>query len=83
MMHERIRVADPDFSDSRLMVLQFGKGDNGTRTVRPYELAEGDLFDSFQLNEMISEVYQLWIEILTEREEEARRKPTGTTPFGF
>jgi hypothetical protein len=28
-MNERIRVPDPDFADSRLLVVQFGKADEG------------------------------------------------------
>ena len=32
---------------------------------------------------MIDETYQLWIEVLEERAEEARKKSTGTTPLGF
>jgi len=81
MMHERIRVPDPDFAEARLLVAQFGKSDEGRRTIKLFE--ETELFSFDQLNEMIDEAYKLWIEVLEERVEEARRKSAGTTPFGF
>jgi hypothetical protein len=80
VMHERIRVPDPDFSDSQLLIAQFGKADGGKRVLRLFELPETELFGIDELNEMIDETYRLWIEILTER---AHAKPTGTTPMGF
>lgn len=82
VMHERIRVPDPDFEKARLIVAQFEKGDEGKRVIRLHELPTSKLFSFDQLNDMIGETYQLWIEILSEREESARRRPTGSTPLG-
>jgi hypothetical protein len=79
-MHERIRVADPDFSDAKLAVAQFGRGEGGSRVIRLHELKDPERFSIDQLNEMVEETYELWIEILAER---ARARPTGTTPLGF
>ncbi len=31
---------------------------------------------------MIDETYRIWIEILAERADEVRRRPTGSTPLG-
>jgi len=81
MMHERIRVPDPDFANARLLVAQFGKSGEGKRTIKMFE--ETELFGFDALNEMIDETYQIWIEVLEERAEEARKKSAGTTPLGF
>jgi hypothetical protein len=83
MMNERIRVPDPDFADSRLLVVQFGKADDIKRVIRLFEPTDAGLFSFDELNEMIDETYQLWIEVLAERADEARKKPTGSTPLGF
>ena len=37
MMHERIRVPDPDFSDAKLLVAQFGKSGEGRRVIKLFE----------------------------------------------
>lgn len=83
LMHERIRAADPDFARARLLVAQFGKADPGRRLIRLFDAADADLFSFDELNEMIDETYRLWIDVLAERADEAKRKPTGTTPLGF
>lgn len=83
LMHERIRVGDPDFADSRLVVAQFDKVEEGRRAIRLFDAGDADLFSFDELNEMIDETYRLWIEVLTERAEEARSNPTGSTPLGF
>jgi hypothetical protein len=83
LMHERIRVPDPDFADSRLIVAQFGKGENGARVIRTFDANDDDLFTIDQLNEMIDETYRIWIEVLYEREDQERKKAGGSNPMGF
>jgi hypothetical protein len=83
LMHERIRVPDPDFTEARLVVAQFGKGEGGARTIRLFDAAEVELFDVDQLNEMIDETYRIWIEVLRERVDEDRKKASGSNPMGF
>jgi hypothetical protein len=83
IMNERIRVPDPDFADARLLVAQFTKADEGKRVIRLRELADSALYRFDELNEMINETYQLWISVLAERAEDAKRRRTGSTPFGF
>jgi hypothetical protein len=83
LMHERIRVPDPDFAESRLVVAQFGKGQGGARTIRLFDATEGELFNVDQLNEMIDETYGIWIEVLHERADEERKKASGSNPMGF
>lgn len=83
MMHERIRVPDPDFSASRLLITQFVKGEKGVRPIRTFDATDVELYSVDQLNEMIDETYRIWTEVLRERVEEERVKPTGSTPMGF
>jgi hypothetical protein len=83
LMHERIRVPDPDFAESRLVVAQFGKGERGARTIRLFDAAEVELFSVDQLNEMVDETYKIWIEVLHERADEERKKAGGSNPMGF
>lgn len=83
IMHERVRVPDPDFSDSRLLIAQFAKGDAGARNIRLFDAADIELFSVEQLNEMIDETYRIWIEVLEERADVERKKAAGSTPMGF
>jgi hypothetical protein len=83
IMHERLRVGDEDFADARLCVAQFAKGETGARIIKFSEADDSQLFDAKELNLMIDETYALWIEILNERVEEVRQRPTGTNPMGF
>jgi hypothetical protein len=83
LMHERIRVPDPDFADSKLIVAQFAKGENGARVIRLFDATDDDLFTVDQLNEMIDETYKIWIEVLHERADDERKKASGSNPMGF
>jgi hypothetical protein len=83
IMNERIRVPDPDFADAQLLIVQFGKGEHGTRVIREFPAGESKLFSFDELNEMIDETYKMWIEVLVERTEEVRKRPSGSTPLGF
>lgn len=83
IMNERIRIPDPDFADSRLIVAQFPKLEEEKRGIRTFECNDSDLFSFDELNEMIGETYRIWAEVLAERADEARKRPTGTNPFGF
>ncbi len=83
IMNERIRVPDPDFANARLLVAQFTKSEGGKRNIKLFECEDSKLFSFDELNQMIDETYQIWIEVLTERAEEDRKRSAGTTPFGF
>lgn len=83
MMHERIRASDPDFAEANLVVMQFAKADEDKRVARPFYSDDADLFSFEDLNQMIGETYDLWRSVLEDREDESRRRPTGTNPFGF
>lgn len=83
MMHERLRVDDPDFADAELTIFRFGCHDDGSRFVRSFDASNVDLFSRDELNEMITLTYRLWTEELERRSTEDR-KATGTeNPMGF
>ena len=78
MMHERIRAADEDFADVRLTIIQFGDPSNDRRAVRLYTDEGVDLYPRDQLEAMVASTYNMWWEVLEEREREARGRATGT-----
>jgi hypothetical protein len=76
VMHERIRVADPDYADVGLAIVQFENSEKGPR--RPKVHLEGDtLFTFDELADMTRETYVIWEEVLGERDEETRRRASG------
>lgn len=79
VMHERIRVADPDFAAVRLAIIQFQDDGQGVRKPRLYFDSEESLFTFHDLQDMIEETYSIWIEVLEEREADVRRRGTGTS----
>jgi len=83
MMHERIRTEDEDFSDLSLTIAQFGKpeSEGGLRTLRLYSDKDEILYSREELELMVASTYDLWREVLEERERESRDKPTGTGPL--
>lgn len=77
-MHERIRVADPDFADVALGIIQFDAHQDGKRSLvlRTDDGVELHGFDV--LDRMVRETYELWWEICEQHAAEARGKGTGT-----
>jgi hypothetical protein len=77
MMHERIRVSDPDFADVRLGIYQFSTPEIGPRPPVLYS-DEGIVLYTFdELEEMVRETYAFWHEVCAERTERMRRSATG------
>lgn len=87
VMHERIRVADPDLADAELGIFQFDVHKSDEEIIRTPKLhtASGvELLDFDTIDAMVRETYEIWHAILIEREVDARRKGTGTTgPLGI
>lgn len=79
MMHERIRVADEDFADIRLTIAQFGDPSDGRRAVRLHTDEGVALYSREELELMVASTYEMWAEVLEERE--ARGRATGTGPL--
>jgi hypothetical protein len=77
VMHERIRVAYPEFADVRLGIFQFSRVDEGPREPRLYTDETTELFGFDDLEEMVRETYDLWREVCQERDEERRRRAGG------
>ncbi len=81
MMHQRLRVDDPDFSTAELCIMQFRRGDLGQRVMKPYYAQYETLYSRDELNLMIDETYRLWMDICAERERETRSKAVGQNPM--
>lgn len=81
MMHERIRAADEDFADVRLTIAQFGDPSDGRRAVRLHTDEGVQLYSREELELMVASTYEMWREVLEEREREARRRATGKGPL--
>ena len=83
MMHQRLRVDDPDFATVDLTIFKFGSGDNSSRVVQAHSVSSFELFSREQLNSMIGLTYRLWAEELFGRQEESRRASGAGNPMGF
>lgn len=81
MMHERIRAADEDFAEVRLTIAQIGDPSDDHRAVRLHTDEGVDLYSREELELMVASTYDMWREVLEEREREARRGATGTGPL--
>lgn len=77
MMHEHIRVANPDFDEVRLGILQFGKVVGDQRPVKFWTDTGIALFSFEELDQMVRETYDIWREVSESREDEVRRKAAG------
>ncbi len=77
VMHERIRAADPDFADALLAVVQFDLSANGPRKPTIFTDRGVVLFSYDELDAMVRETYELWIEICEERAADVRRRGAG------
>jgi hypothetical protein len=77
MMHEHIRVANPDFATARLGIVQFGEAVAGQRPVKLSTDEGVELFGFDQLDRMVRETYDIWREVSEAREDEVRRKAAG------
>jgi len=81
MMHERIRAADEDFAEVRLTIAQFGDPSEDRRAVRLHTDAGVELYSREELEQMVASTYEMWREVLEERERKARGRATGTGPL--
>jgi hypothetical protein len=78
MMHQAIRVADPDLAEVRLGVFQCDPMEDGTRFLKLHTDEGISLYSFDDLDEMICETYAIWAEVLGEREAEARRRGSSS-----
>ena len=77
--HQRIRAADLDYADVGLCIIQFANTKTGLRPPKVFMDDGIELFDFETLDAMVRETYEIWHEVLGEREAAARRAGgTGT-----
>jgi hypothetical protein len=79
MMHQAIRVADPDLAEVRLGIFQFDSLGDGARFLRLRTDEGVSLYSFDELDEMIRETYAIWAEVLEEREADSRRRGSGAS----
>lgn len=77
VMHERIRVADPDFAEVRLGIFQFSRSEKGPRVPILFTDAGVTLFTFEELDQMVRDTYELWREVCEGRAADTRRKAAG------
>jgi hypothetical protein len=78
MMHQAIRVEDPDLAEVQLGIFQFDPDDDGARMLRLHTDEGMPLYGFDELDCMIRQTYAIWAAVLAERETEARRRGSGT-----
>lgn len=77
MMHEHIRVANPDFAATRLGIVQFGDAADDQRPVKLSTDEGVELLGFDELDQMVRETYDIWREVSEAREDEVRRRAAG------
>jgi hypothetical protein len=74
-MHYHI-AARADFAEAKFAAISFPFDESGLkRQVRVHEMSLDDLVEIEHLEAAIQETYEIWLEILAEREKEARGRP--------
>lgn len=72
-------IARGDFDQTRFQITTFPMSDDNSRNVRIYPMQMEEIVDLDTLNLAIQETFQMWFEVLEEREREARKSTmTGT-----
>lgn len=83
MMHEQIRVADPDYAGVGLCICHFTAPKSGPRRARPVFDTGVALYSFDELQAMVAETYAIWAEVWSGRVEETRRRGSGGLGGGF
>ena len=74
MMHEQIRVPNPDYADVALCICNFSTPNKGARVARPKYDTSVPLYSFKELQAMVAETYAIWTEVCAGRVEETRRR---------
>ena len=77
MMHERIRVVDPDFASVQLAIIQFGNVDGDRRDPVIHTDDGVELYSHNELEKMVGKTYEIWREVYEARETATRRDASG------
>ncbi len=80
IMHEQIRVPNPDLADAELMIVKFAQDrKEKKRSYQIYRASElENLFEFEAIFEMIQETYEIWADIQKSKTAKPKRKDTGT-----
>ena len=74
VMHEYVRVADPDLAHVRLGIFQFDQLPGGGRRLRLYTDENVIFFSHEELEHMTNTTYAIWRDVLANRKEETRKR---------
>lgn len=74
MMHEQIRVADPNLADIELLILKFTQAKGQPRSIELFKANEVDLIDFEELSSMLENTYRIWAEVCEARRHDPRRE---------
>ncbi len=78
MMHEHIRVADPDYREAVMAICHFAPTKEGPRPARMTFDTGVELYSFDDLQAMIAETYAVWQDVYLGRVEDARRRGGGS-----
>ncbi len=80
MMHEQIRVPDPDYAGVVFCINHFSAPKVGPRVMRSTYDDGIPLYEFDELQRMVAETYAIWAEVWAGRIAEARRRGSGRSP---
>ncbi len=83
MMHQQIRVANPDYEAVGLCVCHFANPKTGPRPARPILDSGVGLYSFEELQDMVAETYAIWAEVWARRLGGTRRRASGGDGPGF
>jgi hypothetical protein len=74
VMHQRIREADPDYTDVRLGIFQFTTPEKGPRLPKLFTDRGVALFSYDEIEQMVRETYEIWTEVYLQRTDRERKR---------
>ena len=77
MMHEQIRVPNPDYAEIGLCICHFATAANNERSAALSFDRGVELFSFDQMQDMLDETYAIWAEVREGRIAETRRRGNG------
>ena len=82
MMHQQLRLPDPDFSEASLLVLKFLSPKQESRIIIEHWDHQFELYQFDQLQEMVAETYDIWRAINEERMSSTRQSAANGDWWG-
>lgn len=72
-MHERVRAPGTDLENAQLTIFKFPRNADDERALKIFSAEDAELYSQEQLEQMIIETYEIWEEVLRERELRVRK----------